>query len=64
MEALFFCKQILWESMLFEEGFGFFSFFYEKGVVAIVINFPGTFGFGDLFLYLLFFQFGEHFVCL
>lgn len=61
LKALLFCKQILGEPVLFEEGLGFFRFFYEKGVVAIVISFSGTFGLGNLFLCLLFFQFREHF---
>jgi putative ABC transport system permease protein len=29
-EALFFCEQVLGESMLFEEGFGFFCFFFNS----------------------------------
>jgi len=64
MGALFFCKQILGESVLFEEGFGFFCFFYEKGIAAIVLYFSDDFGLGGLFICVLFFQFGEHFVSL
>jgi hypothetical protein len=64
MEALFFCKQILGESMLFEEGFGFLILFYKKGIITKILKFPAAFGFGNLFLYLLFFQFGEHFMSL
>ena len=63
-EGLFFCKQILGESMLFEEGFGIFIFFYKKGIIAKILYLPAAFGFGNFFLYLLFFQFGEHFVSL
>jgi hypothetical protein len=64
LKALLFCKQILGEPVLFEEGLGFFRFFYEKGVVAIVLYFSGAFGFGGFFIGLFFFQFREHFVSL
>ena len=64
LKALLFCKQILGEPVLFEEGLGFFRFFYKKGIIAKILYFPAAFGFGNFFLYLPFFQFGEHFVSL